>query len=353
MMWKICERQLKSLPMELSIETQYLHLSQSPAMHDIFKKIDRVVNTQASVLMIGESGTGKEVMARYIHDKCHEKNTPFVAINCSALPDNLLEAELFGHTKGAFTGAHQARKGLFQEAHQGTLFLDEIGDMSLAFQAKLLRVLQDGNVRPVGENISQNVSVRIIAATHRNLKDAIFSGTFREDLYYRIQVVEVQLPALRERKEDILLLATFFIKKSSMNYKKDLKVLSHEAQSFLVNFSWPGNIRQLENAISRAVIMCEGPIIHSTEFEFLKVKESHEATKKKFFQLTDEQNLPSLSEFSMQYIQHVLECTGNKKEKAAKILKIDRTTLHRKMVEFEKEVASSQQTQLNFPNYKQ
>lgn len=338
--------------MELFIETQYLHLSQSPAMHDIFKKIDRVVNTQASVLMIGESGTGKEVMARYIHDKCHEKNTPFVAINCSALPDNLLEAELFGHTKGAFTGAHQVRKGLFQEAHQGTLFLDEIGDMSLSFQAKLLRVLQDGKVRAVGENTSRNVSVRIIAATHRNLKEAIVNGTFREDLYYRIQVVEVQLLALRERKEDILLLASFFIKKSSLNYKKDLKVLSHEAQSFLLNYHWPGNIRQLENAISRAVIMCEGPIIHSSEFDFLKAKELHESKRDNVFSFLDEQSLPSLSEFSMQYIQHVLECTGNKKEKAAKILKIDRTTLHRKMVEFEKEAANAQETQLHFPIYK-
>jgi transcriptional regulator with PAS, ATPase and Fis domain len=335
--------------LELFIEAQYLHLSQSPAMHDVFKKIDRVVNTQASVLMIGESGTGKEAMARYIHDRCHEKSTPFVAINCSALPDNLLEAELFEHTKGAFTGAHQARKGLFQEAHQGTLFLDEIGDMSLAFQAKLLRVLQDGKVRPVGENLSRNVSVRIIAATHRKLKDAIVQGSFRADLYYRIQVVEVELSPLRERKEDILQLAAFFIKKSSLNYKKDLKVLSHEAQSFLVNFQWPGNIRQLENAISRAFIMCEGPILHAEEFEFLEVKKLHDSTKKNAFLFTDVQNLPSLNEFSIQYIQYVLDCTGNKKEKVALILKIDRTTLHRKMVEFTKEMLVAHERQLSFP----
>jgi DNA-binding NtrC family response regulator len=233
-------------------------VASSPAMHDILQMVERVAPTDAAVLIQGESGTGKELIARAIHQNSPRKNEAFIPINCGALPENLLESELFGHVKGAFTGAHQNKKGLFEEADGGTLFLDEIGEMSPPTQVKLLRVLQDGEVRRVGSNTGVKTDVRIIAATNQNLHANIEDGAFREDLYYRLQVIVLHLPPLRERAEEILPLAEHYLKIYSQKFRKHIEGFSKAAQTALQEYSWPGNIRELINAVERSVILCRG-----------------------------------------------------------------------------------------------
>ncbi len=230
-------------------------IGRSPRMQEIFELVERVARTSSTVLVHGESGTGKELIARAIHFASPRAERRFMSINCGALPENLLESELFGHEKGAFTGAVRDKKGLFQEAHQGTLFLDEVGEMTPSMQVKLLRALQDRKIRKVGGNTEQEVDARIIAATNQDLRELIERGEFREDLYYRINVIPILLPALRQRREDIPLLVEHFIQKFSERLGIEPKQISKEALRQLTDYRWPGNVRELENLIERALTL--------------------------------------------------------------------------------------------------
>jgi two-component system, NtrC family, response regulator GlrR len=233
----------------------------SPRMEDLLRRARLVAQSDASVLIVGASGTGKELLARAIHRASKRAEAPFVAVNCAAIPEALLESELFGHRKGAFTGAIYDHKGLFQSAEGGTVFLDEIGDMPVALQSKLLRALQEREVRPIGSSQSVPVDVRIISATHRNLEERVASGEFREDLYYRLNVVSFPIPALAERPEDILPLARHFLTTTAARYGKDVRALAPDALELLVGAPWPGNVRQLANVVEQAVALATSPIV--------------------------------------------------------------------------------------------
>jgi len=238
-------------------------ITQSTAMEDLLTKARLVAERDASVLIRGESGTGKELLAQAIHRASPRASGPFVAINCAAIPEQLLESELFGHTKGAFSGAARDHKGLFQAAHGGTIFLDEIGDMPLVLQAKLLRVLQEKQLIPLGSTQTVDVDVRIISATHRDLKAEIAAGKFREDIYYRLNVVELAIPSLAERREDIPLLAKHFLSVLAARYGKEVNGFSQDAMEELLAAPWPGNVRQLLNVVEQSVALCSGPLISS------------------------------------------------------------------------------------------
>jgi two-component system response regulator PilR (NtrC family) len=239
-------------------------IGQSPKMRAIFDLIQTIAPQSSRVLITGESGTGKELVARAIHENSPRAATPFITINCGAFPETLLESELFGYVKGAFTGANDNRRGLFQAAHGGTLFLDEIGNMNLAMQVKLYRVLQEGKVRPLGSTEEIDVDVRVIAATNRDLEKAIASGEFREDLFYRLSVIPLHLPSLRERREDIPLLARHFLESFRKSMDKPIEAISPQAMSRLETYDWPGNVRELENTIERAVALESGSEISTT-----------------------------------------------------------------------------------------
>jgi DNA-binding NtrC family response regulator len=238
----------------------------SPSMHRVLEMVERVAPTDATVLIQGESGTGKELIARAIHQNSKRKDASFIPINCGALPENLLESELFGHVKGAFTGAHQNKKGLFEEADGGTLFLDEIGETMPATQVKLLRVLQDMEVRRVGGNTAVKVDVRLVAATNQKLLQRIEEGAFREDLYYRLQVILLQLPPLRERTEEIIPVAEHYLHAFRQKFNKPVTGFTDEAKAALLDYSWPGNIRELINAVERAVILARGEVVGPEDF---------------------------------------------------------------------------------------
>ena len=238
----------------------------SPAMKEVLEMVARVAPTDATVLVQGESGTGKELIARALHENSNRKSGAFIPINCGALPENLLESELFGHVKGAFTGAHQNKKGLFEEADGGTLFLDEIGEMSPVTQVKLLRVLQDSEVRRVGANTGVKVDVRVVAATNKKLQERVKSNEFREDLYYRLQVIPIFLPALRERKEEIMPLVNHYLSVFAQKMNKPLKGLAPGAERAVMEYSWPGNIRELINAVERAVILAREELVKPEDF---------------------------------------------------------------------------------------
>jgi two-component system, NtrC family, response regulator PilR len=239
-------------------------IGQSPKMRVIFDLIQTIAPQSSRVLITGESGTGKELVARAIHENSPRAATPFITINCGAFPETLLESELFGYVKGAFTGANENRRGLFQAAHGGTLFLDEIGNMNLAMQVKLYRVLQEGKVRPLGSTDEVDVDVRVIAATNRDLEKAIASGEFREDLFYRLSVIPLHLPSLRERREDIPLLARHFLESFRKSMDKSIEAISPQAMTRLEKYDWPGNVRELENTIERAVALESGTEISTT-----------------------------------------------------------------------------------------
>jgi len=241
-------------------------VASSDAMHKVLEMVARVAATDATVLIQGESGTGKELIARALHQNSPRHDGPFIPINCGALPENLLESELFGHVKGAFTGAHQNKKGLFEEADGGTLFLDEVGEMSPVTQVKLLRVLQDSEVRRVGANTGVKVDVRVVAATNKLLQERVKSNDFREDLYYRLQVIPIQLPPLRDRKDEILPLIRHYLQVHAQKLNKPVKGLAPEAEKALVDYSWPGNIRELINAVERAMILCQEDIVKLDDF---------------------------------------------------------------------------------------
>jgi two-component system response regulator HydG len=300
-----------------------------PKMHELFEMIEKVADTNSSVLIVGESGTGKELVAQAIHDRSRRASHNFVAVNCSAIPFELLESELFGYKRGAFTGAQEDRKGLFEEADGGTLFLDEIGDMPALLQAKLLRVLQERTIRRIGENADRPVDVRIIAATHKDLKTAIQKKEFREDLYFRLCVIKFGLPPLRERKEDIPLLASHFLRKYASLNEKNISGFTREAMAQLINAGWVGNVRELENTVERAVALCSASWIDAADLSIDSAPAPQSRLEKLFSRFL------TLKELEKEYINHVLNTTGGKKEEVAAILGIDRKTLYRKEREYD------------------
>ncbi len=304
-------------------------ISKSESMRKIFETIRKIADYKTTVLITGESGTGKELIARAIHCNGVRGHKPIVAVNCGSLPENLLESELFGHVKGAFTGASRNKKGLFQEASGGTLFLDEISELPLSLQVKLLRVLQDEMVRPVGSTQFVQVDVRIIAATATNLAQAIKEGIFRDDLFYRINVLSIQVPPLRERKEDIPLLVNHFIDKFKKRLNKEIKGIRPDALKALMAFDWPGNVRELQNVIERTMVLTERSDIHLDE-----LPEEIRTSRPEIDDLWDGRTI-SLKANTMALektlIQRALRETNNNRTRSAKLLKISHPTLLSKM----------------------
>jgi len=294
-------------------------LGDSRVMQHVLEQISAVAASDATVLLVGESGTGKELLARAIHWNGSRSSGPFVAVNCAAIPDTLLESELFGHEKGAFTGADRKRRGLFMEANGGTLFLDEIADMSLALQAKLLRVLQDKVVRPLGGNEELRLDVRVISATNRDLPARVREGTFREDLYYRLAVLPIRLPSLRERGDDIVLLAQHFLRRGAARSGRRFDGFTDDAIAWLMKQSWPGNVRQLENVVERAVTLAPGTSITAADLstDFLAAA------------APGSQFRPTLEALEREYVERVLAETHGDKVAAARILGISVRTLQR------------------------
>jgi transcriptional regulator with PAS, ATPase and Fis domain len=299
----------------------------SPAMQRVYALLARVADSESSVLITGESGTGKELVARALHHSSPRHGGPFVAINCAAMPESLLESELFGHEKGAFTDARSARAGLFVQATGGTLFLDEIGDLPLALQPKLLRALQERQVRPVGGRKEVPFDVRIVAATNRDLETAIDEGRFREDLYFRIDVIEVALPPLRARGNDVLALAQNFLVRFSEKAGKGVVGLMTPVAKHLIDYDWPGNVRELHNVIERAVALATHDHITVDDLpeKVLRVKKPRVPLP------IDAEDLVSLEEMERRYIHHVLEASGGSRTVAARTLGLDRSTLWRKL----------------------
>lgn len=312
-------------------------IGKSPGMKNIFDLIERVSQANSNVLITGESGTGKEMVARAIHESGGRRHKPFVAINCTSIPETLLESELFGHAKGAFTGAQVKRQGLFEEADGGTLFLDEIGDMEMGLQAKLLRVIQERKIRPLGENHFKEIDVRIIAATHKDLKEGVRLGTFREDLFYRLSVIPIVIPPLRHRKEDIPVLAENFLKKYAAINHSSVRQFSEKAMSKLIQHRWEGNVRELENLVERVIVLVNKPVIHAEDIPL------YDANSVEDFFGTATSDLPAMEELEKRYIQFVLQKTEGRKEKAAHILGINRRTLYRKEREYDLLEPSSSQ----------
>jgi DNA-binding NtrC family response regulator len=313
-------------------------IGKSPQMLKIYDLIETVSQTDSTVLVYGESGTGKEMVANATHLRSPRGKGSFVKVNCGALPETLLESELFGHEKGAFTGALRQRKGRFEMADGGTLFLDEIGDISLGVQVKLLRVLQERQFERVGGNETLSVDVRLICATQKDLKEEIRKGAFREDFYYRLNVVPVILPPLRERREDILLLADHFIDKFSKKMGKEISGLSEDAKTLLLKYSFPGNIRELENMLERAIALMKGKVIQAEDLpdELCGQPSSIQDMCKR---LRGSKPLASATKlFEKEYIQSVLEKTQGKKGQAADTLGISRKTLWEKIKELEIEI---------------
>jgi DNA-binding NtrC family response regulator len=298
----------------------------SNAVRGVNDLIQRVAKSDASVLIVGETGTGKELVARALHR--HSGRGPFVAVNCAAVPPNLLESELFGHTRGAFTDAKSARRGLFQEAEGGTLFLDEVGEMPLEMQAKLLRALQERVVRPVGADTEQSFNARIITATHRDLDDDVAKGRFRQDLFYRINVVSIPVPPLRERGSDVLKLASAFLQKSADRTGQSVRHLSPPVAERLLAYDWPGNVRELENCVERAVALAR-----FNELTLEDLPERIRSYRPDHFVMTADQveEIISLDELGRRYIARALKLLNGNKARAAQLLGLDRRTLYRRL----------------------
>lgn len=305
-------------------------LGRSPVMIELYKEIARVAPTRSTILIVGESGAGKELVARSIHQHSTRSAGSFVAINCGALTETLLEAELFGHVRGAFTGAVGDRKGLWEEAAEGTLFLDEVGETSTGFQVKLLRALQEGEIRRVGASRAIQVDARILAATNRNLDQDVKSGKFREDLFYRLNVVTLRVPALKERRTDIPLLAERFLGTVIERERHAPLTLSEETIRTLVAYGWPGNVRELESAIEYAVLHARGHEIVPEDLpEKLQSAQVRAAARSPLSALFED--LPSLDELERRYLLYILEVADGNRTRAAEILRVDRRTLYRMM----------------------
>jgi len=318
------ESEYQYLKGQLEKKTRFDNIiGQSPQMEDVFKLIREVAESDSSILILGETGTGKELIAKAIHAKSQRSRGPFIAINCGAIPDTLLESELFGHQKGAFTGAVHGRKGFLEVVSGGTLFLDEIGDISPKMQIDLLRVLEDKQIIRIGDRQPVDVDFRLISATRRDLEKEITSGNFREDFFYRINVIVVHVPPLRERKEDISLLVRHFLQKYSSETTKKVDRTTAEAIRLLEAYDWPGNVRELENAIERAVVLSKSRTLGSEDFSFLRASASKLSKPR------------SLREMQREYVQEILtECSWNV-TKASKILNINRVTLHKMIKRYE------------------
>lgn len=300
-------------------------IGRSAKMIKIFELIQHIAPYDSSVLIIGESGTGKELIANAIHYSSPRTSMPFIKVSCASLSEGIIESELFGHEKGAFTGAISSRKGRFEIAHQGTLFLDEVGDIPLATQVKLLRVLQDGEFERVGGNKTNQANIRIIAASNRDLQETVKQGTFREDLYYRLNVVSIKLPPLRERKEDIPFLVNFFIDKFNQRYKMKVKGVSQRAMNLLIDYEWSGNVRELENTIESILVINSPEVIDIQHLpqEVKEVKEKPEVIPIKI-------GTP-LEEVEREMLIQTLKATKGNKRRAAELLGINVRTIHRKM----------------------
>jgi DNA-binding NtrC family response regulator len=327
----------KTVPSESKTHLQDI-VGKSPVMLEVYKLVARVAGSTATVLVEGESGTGKELVARAIHTHSPRANAPFVPVNCTALTESLLESELFGHARGAFTGAVASKRGLFETANGGTMFLDEIGDMGPKMQAQLLRTLQDGEVRPVGGSEAIRVDVRLVCATNKDLDAEVKAGRFREDLYFRINVVTVHLPPLRERGEDVPILVAHFLNKLARRERRARAALSPEALKLLSGYTWPGNVRELENAIERAVAVAKGNVVLPSDLPpeigggagtaaALAAGGGAPAGVSEAGGLVADR--PTLAELERRYIQLVLAEQGGNKKKAAEKLGIDRRTLYR------------------------
>lgn len=306
-------------------------LGKSKAIQAVFDLIRRVADSPTNVLITGESGTGKELVAKAVHYNSDRKAAPFVPVSCAAIPEQLLESELFGHMRGAFTDAKMDKRGLFEEAQKGTVFLDEISELPLMLQAKILRAIQEKEIRRVGATKSTSVDVRIIAATNLSLNEEVKAKRFREDLYYRLNVIELKLPPLRERREDIPLLVDAFLKKCSQARGKAMKGVSESALAMLMDYAWPGNVRELENVIERAVTLSLGEKISPND---LPPAAQGVRGHRRVLDEAAEKTLP-LHEIEKEYIKKILEKTGGNKYQAAHALGIDRKTLYRKLGEIE------------------
>ncbi len=303
----------------------------APAMQRVVEMIRKVAPTDSTVLLLGESGTGKEVMANAIHRLSDRREQPFIAINCAALPEGLLESEMFGHVRGAFTGAERDKTGLFEEADGGTLFLDEIGEMAALTQAKLLRVLQNGEIRPVGAAQGKRVDVRVIAATNRDLAVAVRENTFREDLYFRLNVFTISIPPLRDRREALPALIGHFLSRYAARYGKTVQGFDDTATALLNQYSYPGNVRELESIVSHAVIMAEGEHIHSGDLpERVQRQNAHRPA----LPYVPEDRVATLDEVEAAHIQRVLDQMDGNQTNAAKALGISRSTLWRKLKQY-------------------
>ena len=305
-------------------------IGQSAAMQKIFETVAQVSDLAANLLIEGENGTGKEIIARTIHFNSSRASGPFVPVNCAAIPENLLESELFGYVRGAFTDARKDRRGLFQEASGGILFLDEIGEVPLTLQAKLLRVLEDKEVRPLGANQGEKVDTRVLSASNRHLEELVRTGKFRQDLFYRLNVIRIELPPLRERSEDIPLLVNHFIEKFSQDAKRRVEGIRPEALAALKSHDWPGNIRELEHTIERAVLLGDGAEIGLEDLPAPMIARGESA----FIVGQGIAKQLTLHDLERDYIGKILESTHGNKTEAARILGVDRTTLYRKLEEY-------------------
>jgi two-component system response regulator HydG len=306
-------------------------VGKSPAMERLYRRIERVADGESNVLVVGESGTGKELVARAIHERSPRGTGPFVPVNCAAIPEALLESELFGHARGAFTDARQARTGLMARARGGTLFLDEIGDMPLAMQARLLRALQERVVRPVGADHEVPIDVRVIAATHRDLEAEVAAERFRQDLLFRIQVIEIVLPPLRARGNDVLLLAQELARRTAERTGRPTPALSPAAAEKMLHYDWPGNVRELQNCIERAVALATGPEILPDDLPD-RVRASRDAGV--LLAADEPDGLVPLEEIERRYVLRVMDAVRGNKKLAAQILGLDRSTLYRKLEQY-------------------
>ena len=305
-------------------------IGKSASLQDIFRVVEKIADTNASVLIQGESGTGKELIAKAIHFNSRRAAKPFLAVNCGALPETLLESELFGHIKGSFTGAVSDKKGLFRAADGGTLFLDEIGEMPTSLQVKLLRALQEHEVLPVGSSAAVKFDARIIAATNKNLETEVTENRFREDLFYRLNVIEISLPPLRERREDIPLLVKHFISRTAKEQNAPEKSFSPEAMAAMINYAWHGNVRELQNAVERSFLLSDEEILR----ENLPPKIRNDSQNA--FEMRDRSGIhPTLEEMERRYILEVMKSVNDDKTNAADILGIDLSTLYRKLKKYE------------------
>jgi DNA-binding NtrC family response regulator len=326
---RLLKKEVTRLKREVEGRYNFHHLiGKSPSMQKIYDLIERISDTSSNVLITGESGTGKELVAKAIHYNGIRKEGPLIAVNCAAIPEGLLESELFGYKKGAFTDAKSDKRGLILEANEGALFLDEITEMPLVLQAKLLRVIEEKEVRPLGDTNPYSFDVRFISTSNRDFKSVIQQGRFREDLYYRLKVIDIALPPLRERREDIPLLVQHFIRKFNDELKKGVSGITEDTLKILVNYAWPGNVRELENIIQRAITLSRDNMIHPEDLPASLIQGTDENILERGLK-----QRYTVDQLEKEYIKKVLLEAGGNKSKAAEILGFDRKTLYRKLEE--------------------